>query len=956
MPGGSIKPPSYWLTVLACAVYLVVFAFSAYALSRYYGIRKSPGWTLSVSGSAWVVSSVAPAGPAAGRVEPGDRLLAVNGDSRSAVLGFFQLRDIQVGETYRVDLERRGERRQIELRLNLASGNPLQPSFLLYSLVFFACGAALALLRPRDPQVRLMGWSMMMVGLSLHWDTQTQVSGFLRGWERIPHFATLCFAGWAFPMYYRVFSRFPTWGSAGPAWEGAGWLLYVGFAVTWPAWVTTHLVNVVPADGPRSFFAQHSGLYLPIAWYTQGPYLVYLLSCVGLSMAVTAWNYRRLRDAGSRRRIRWVVAGAIAGSTPWLVLVTLRAGGWIPLEIYPSAYSVAFLGTLAIPASLAMAVWKQQLFDIKVVVRRGLQYVLARNALRALLVVPFVVLGLSILRNPNRTLAQIVTGRSGWLNLAGIVAIAGTLRYRQRLQSSLDRRFFRESYEQEGVLFHLVEEVRQQDSIAAIADLVSARIESVLHPKALHVFYRAQERSELVAGRSSSGMLTGQQLPEQHGLLVALEGVRTVVEISSHAAAALPESERRWLAELSVQLIVPIAGRQNRVIGLLLLGERMSDEPYSATDRRLLEAIAAQIGLAYEHHYLQDQVRTDADVRRHVLAHLDEQNVNLLKECPRCGRCYDRVDAWCAADGVELRLTLPVERTLDGKYRLERALGRGGMGAVFEATDLRLRRRVAAKVMMGSLFGNQVALRRFEREARAAGGLDHANITRVYDYGSIGTDGAYLIMELVAGRTWREELRRSRVIEPGKAAVWFGQLLDGVHYAHQAGVVHRDLKPENVMVAAAPEGGEHVKIMDFGLAKLRGADKTTTESLTVAGVAMGTVGYMAPEQLAGDDVDARADIFAVGVMLVESLTGAKPFDGRTPLEVLAAVLETTYRLPGESAEARALDSVVQGCLAHDRRDRYDSAAALRRDLLPALRRYPGLEESSGPRSRLDPRP
>jgi len=178
---------------------------------------------------------------------------------------------------------------------------------------------------------------------------------------------------------------------------------------------------------------------------------------------------------------------------------------------------------------------------------------------------------------------------------------------------------------------------------------------------------------------------------------------------------------------------------------VLLLGARMSDEPYSTTDRRLLEGIAAQIGLVYENQHLRERVRLDADVRRDVLGRLEDQGVSLLKECPKCGACYDSTADRCEQDDAELMLTLPVERTLDGKYRLERALGRGGFGVVYEATDLRLQRQVAAKVMMGSSFGDVTALRRFEREARAAARIDHRHITRVYDYGAIGSGGAYAL-------------------------------------------------------------------------------------------------------------------------------------------------------------------------------------------------------------------
>jgi serine/threonine protein kinase len=296
-------------------------------------------------------------------------------------------------------------------------------------------------------------------------------------------------------------------------------------------------------------------------------------------------------------------------------------------------------------------------------------------------------------------------------------------------------------------------------------------------------------------------------------------------------------------------------------------------------------------------------------------------------------------------------LTLPVERTLDRKYRLERSLGRGGFGVVYEATDLRLQRRVAAKVMMGSSFGNVTALRRFEREARAAARIDHRHITRVHDYGTLGSGGAYMIMELVAGRTWRAELKRSGVIAPARAAEWFRQLLEGLQFAHKMGVVHRDLKPENVMIVevaseAASEAqgaGDELKIMDFGLAKVVGGAAGVTESLTEAGAVMGTYGYIAPEVFTGGPVDERADIFAIGVMVVETFVGARPFDGQTPHEILATLLHSDYHLPGESIEIRALDAVVQRCLAKDPRDRYGSATEVARELVFTLARCDGLE-------------
>jgi eukaryotic-like serine/threonine-protein kinase len=279
-------------------------------------------------------------------------------------------------------------------------------------------------------------------------------------------------------------------------------------------------------------------------------------------------------------------------------------------------------------ASIATAVWKEQLFDVRVVVRRGLQYLFARAALRTLLALPIALLVFSIVSNPNRTVAEILTQGSGWVNLLLIGAIAATLQSRQRLQTSLDRRFFREAYHQEQVLVQLIDEVRQRDSLADIARLVSARIDSVLHPTTLHIFYRAAERSERFERHSSSDVLAPPQLSEQRGFLALIGNGAAIREFPSDFENRLPDSERGWLEQLGVRVIV-------------LLGLRMSAEPYSATDLRLLQGIAAQIGLVYENQHRQERVRMDADVRREVLARLDERRVSLLKECPVCGVCYE---------------------------------------------------------------------------------------------------------------------------------------------------------------------------------------------------------------------------------------------------------------------------------------------------------------------------
>jgi hypothetical protein len=224
----------------------------------------------------------------------------------------------------------------------------------------------------------------------------------------------------------------------------------------------------------------------------------------------------------------------------------------------------------------------------------------------------------------------------------------------------------------------------------------------------------------------------------------------------------------------------------------LLLGEKKSEEPYTRGDRNLLRAIAGQISMACDNLRLRERVDQEQRLRYQMLARFDKEQFNLLKECPLCGCCFDNPTQICPADGSELALSMPVERTIQGRYRLDKLLGKGATGAVYEATDLQLFRKVAIKIMIGSLFGSATAQRRFQREAQASARLSHPNIITVYDFGAIRAEGAFLVMEVLPGRTWRLELCKVRAFAPAVAAQHFNQLLEGLNAAHRQGVVHRD--------------------------------------------------------------------------------------------------------------------------------------------------------------------
>jgi beta-lactam-binding protein with PASTA domain/serine/threonine protein kinase len=261
-------------------------------------------------------------------------------------------------------------------------------------------------------------------------------------------------------------------------------------------------------------------------------------------------------------------------------------------------------------------------------------------------------------------------------------------------------------------------------------------------------------------------------------------------------------------------------------------------------------------------------------------------------------------------------------RLLDGRYRIGPRIARGGMASVHEATDTRLDRTVAIKVMHPGLGNDDEFAARFVREARAAARLSHPNVVAVYDQGDdAGT--VYLAMELIDGITLRDVIRKEAPLPPARALALLEPVLSALAAAHRAGLIHRDVKPENVLIA---DDGR-VKVADFGLARAVSAD---THHTATGGVLIGTVSYLAPELVVDGRADARADVYAAGVVLFELLTGTKPHEGETPIQV--AYKHVHEDVPPPSTLAPGLpayvDALVARATARDRGLRPADAAVL----------------------------
>jgi len=287
-------------------------------------------------------------------------------------------------------------------------------------------------------------------------------------------------------------------------------------------------------------------------------------------------------------------------------------------------------------------------------------------------------------------------------------------------------------------------------------------------------------------------------------------------------------------------------------------------------------------------------------------------------------------ETWGSDEGKPIEL--PVGHVIADRYRLEGKLGTGGIGIVYRAVQLPLGRPVAVKVLHDDLLLLHELRARFEREARVLSALTHPHVVGISDYGIDG-ERPFLVMELLEGHTL-EEVVRGDPIEPERALAIARHVLLGLASAHQKGIAHRDLKPANVFLSRMPDGSEHVKLLDFGLARMVESDGAIDDqpTLTKRGVVFGTPAYMSPEQASGSAVDERSDVYSAGVLLFELLAGRRPFIGDTRADLMRAHLTAPVpRLASVRPELRVnpdLADVIDVAMAKETADRYAHAGEM----------------------------
>jgi serine/threonine-protein kinase len=331
-----------------------------------------------------------------------------------------------------------------------------------------------------------------------------------------------------------------------------------------------------------------------------------------------------------------------------------------------------------------------------------------------------------------------------------------------------------------------------------------------------------------------------------------------------------------------------------------------------------------------------------------------------MLQCPQCGRQFGADVTVCPEDGTPLSADVTVKdaapkdslvgRILDEKYRLDSRLGEGGMGTVYRATHLLIDRPVAVKVLNSRLVTDEVSKERFRREARAAGRLQHTNAVTVTDFGETRDGLVYIVMELLEGKPLRDILARESPLDPARAVSLMLQVAAAVEAAHEAGIIHRDLKPGNIFLVQRPDAPYIVKVLDFGIAKVatEDTDGGLHDTLTGTGVMIGTPRYMSPEQCDGAQLTPASDVYSLGVILYEMLTGQTPFTGATPLSLALKHSSEVPRPPREIVPTipPALESVALHALEKNPGERPRDAGEFRRELFTVAERL-GLEHSAG---------
>lgn len=834
-----------------------------------------------------VVTDVDPESPGASAgLQPGDQILSVNGQRIGTEIDWLAHRmNLVADQPTTIRVQRDGQTMDRTMvphgTVWAESDGPARAAdiiFLASKLITLAIGLFVVFSRPRDFVSRVGGWVLVVMATvfeSFQWGLSAAVRALPLPLA-VPVMLLYVSAVFRTPVLAAFFCMFPKrlftsrwlWGAfwAGPVAATLYALYLFGRTIYDPG----HLSGLAPPWVVMGFGVQS---------------VAYLL----IVLVILPVSYWKLDTPTDRRRFRVLVFGAMTSMLFYLP----RVIGTALLNVGPGFYAFFGLpvvnviytaGMLILPFSFAYAILKQRLFDVRVIIRRGVQYALARKVLLAIPVVAIGMLIANVLAQGQQPLFSVLKTHAGtYVAVAALAALAST--QRQKWLFALDRRFFRDKYDAQQLFREIVEEIRRAESVEEVAPRVVARVAEGLRTSGCGLLVRKPGEPFYRAAAAAPAGSLNTDLPATNKLIPLVRTLECSVPVTQAGSGwlgqQLPTVDKEFLQKAQIELLVPVALKEGSNEALLVLSGKLSEEPYSKEDIALLENVASALALL-------------------LMRGNSIRPGRAFEECPVCGTCYDTGTTRCVKEGTALTLVAS-PRLLGGRYRLDGKLGQGGMGKVYRATDMSLNREVAVKMIRDEFFADGKAIEKFRQESQVTGSFAHPNVVTVFDFGVEGAHRVFLVMELLEGITLRQELRAKKRLDPRRTLELFEGICAGVAAAHARGLLHRDLKPENIFLARK-DVREVVKITDFGIAKALPHSVDETRD-TVTGALVGTMKYMSPEQVRGRSISPRWDLWALAVMAYEALCGVAPFSGDDMSLLQDAIMGVSFppvneQLPG----------------------------------------------------------
>lgn len=786
--------------------------------------------------------------------------------------------------------------------LTARAAEPLPPWPYICNLVVFASlGAVLVLGSRADLRARYLGTLFLLIAVAFsdrlllgvaRYDELDRLVMILRA---VPMDAFIAFALWSFVWSFPA----PPLGVRDQ--RVTSTMVWISFSVG----VVLVAANVV-LSLERSLFDLH-GVAAVAATFGRQPAQesYYVLAVYGLALPTLPyllWK-SRFEALEKRRRITLFTAALVGGLAPMMVVVLIST--FVDYLQAPSRWpwagALLYLSLLSVAPLTAYAVLAHRIIDVQLLLTKAMQHALVRQVVWVTSLVPLAYVLVYICLHRDLTVADIVA-KEQFILLSPVPLLSVlAFTFRKPLLLAIDRLILDARPDYPTILARLQRDLREALGVQDVAAIITREVERAVHPR-MAVMLIIDETGQLLIPPMDGVRALNTESVLAKLLQLAREEVFAGVDACGPVGRLLPEEDRRWLTDHGFQLLMPLTASTGGLLGIIALGQKRSEIPFSADDRSLLRMMAGQAAVVLENQALRDQpFRYLGRVgRQHV--HAIDWNDEPGTLCSSCLRMWPARHTQCECGATTASTALPL--VIRGKFRVERLLGSGGMSLVYLAIDITLDRRVAIKTL--PLVTHDHVLR-LEREARAMAAVTlHPNLAMVF-----GTEHwrgiPLMVVEYLEGGTLADRLRHERLTM--EEVIDLGIVLaDVLGHVHAAGVLHRDIKPTNIGYTRAGVP----KLLDFGVATIvhpapspvssedegreqfpqpvaaaEGAGIVT--SLTSAEHVVGTPLYLSPEALAGAEPDPSFDVWSLTVVLFEALTGRHPFDAPTRAETFAKI-------------------------------------------------------------------